>query len=501
MSDRPVRVRFAPSPTGYLHIGSARTALFNWLFARKHGGTYVLRIEDTDKERNTSEALAAILDGLKWLNLQPDEGPFEGPHAPYFQSQRGPIYARAIEELKGSDAIYPCFCTKERLEAEREKARKQGGVWRYDGRCRGIPAQEARERMEKGEKCTWRLKVTRPGTTSFTDMILGPTTVNHEDIEDIVLVRADGTPTYNLAVVIDDHEMEISHVIRGQDHLTNSFKQILIYKAMGWPVPQFGHISLILAPPPYSGKLSKRHGGAAVKEYQEKGYHPEAVVNWLALIGWSYGEDQEILTREELIKRFDMARAGKSHARVNFSKLDALSGHWIRMQDREEFRRKIEPYLVKEGFLERGSPDYDGKLDLIAEMTQSRVSHYAQVTQIIDWVRPDYTIEPDALKALRKTPEAAELLPAYADTLPDPLGSPAELEDQARRFVKERGLSFGKFARAARAVLTGRMATPPLFHCMCLLGREETCRRLRRAPSVLEAQGDGESGGAPKTPQ
>ena len=480
-----VRVRFAPSPTGYLHIGSARTALFNWLFARRHGGVFVLRIEDTDRKRNTPEALAAILDGLKWLDLLPDEGPDEGPHAPYYQSQRGPIYAKYVEELKRSDSIYPCFCTKERLEELRRTQRKTGGAWRYDGRCRSLSPDEARRRIEAGEPHTWRLKVTRPGKTSFTDMILGETSVDHADVEDIILVRPDGSPTYNLAVVIDDHEMEITHVIRGQDHLTNSFKQILIYRALGWEVPRFAHISLILAPPPHTGKLSKRHGGAEVREYKEKGYHPEAVVNWLALIGWSYGDDEEILSREELIEKFDMAHAGKAHARLNPSKLDALSGHRIRELSREEFKNRIEPYLKREGFLEEGRADYAERLDLIAEMAQPRVSYFAQVTRVIDWSRPDFTLEKDARKVLRKTAGAAELLAEYADRLPDPLPGTEELEEQARSFVSEKGVSFGKFAKAVRAAVTGRTATPPLFHCISFLGREETVRRLLRVKDIL----------------
>jgi glutamyl-tRNA synthetase len=482
-----IRVRFAPSPTGYLHIGSARTALYNWLFARRHAGTYVLRIEDTDRKRNTPEALAAILDGLRWLGLEADEGPEQGgPYGPYFQSQRGEIYARAIDELRKSDALYPCFCTQERLEELRAHQRGSDAPWRYDGRCRSIDPGEARARIDGGEEHTWRLKVDRPGSTSFTDLIRGPTTVEHADVEDIVLVRRDGSPTYNLAVVIDDHGMAITHVIRGQDHLTNSFKQILIYRALGWDVPVFAHISLILAPPPHSGKLSKRHGGAEVKEYRDKGYDPEALINWLALIGWSYGGESEILSREELIASFDMANAGKANAKMNPSKLDALSGHRIRELDRAVFKQRLEPHLIRWGYLHEGQTDYDARLDLLAEMIQPRIDYYEQAAAVIDWSAPDYAVDAGARKALRKTPAAAELLAAYADTLPEALPAPAALEEQARAFASERGLGFGKFAKAVRAAVTGRTATPPLFHCMCLLGREETVRRLRRVAEVLD---------------
>ena len=480
MNDSSTRVRFAPSPTGYLHIGSARTALFNWLFARRHGGTYVLRIEDTDQKRNTPEAVAAILEGLKWLNLEPDEGPEQGgPYGPYFQSQRADLHGRAIEELKQSDAIYPCFCTKERLERLREERKGAGGgAWGYDGHCRDLAAGDAERRRKAGESHAWRLKVPRPGTSTFTDMILGPQAVDHADVEDIILVRPDGTPTYNLAVVMDDHAMRISHVIRGQDHLTNTFKQILIYESLGWAVPAFGHISLILAPPPHSGKLSKRHGGAEVKEYQERGYHPEGLVNWLALIGWSYGSDEEFLTRDALIARFDMANAGTSNARMNPSKLDAISGHHIRLLPEAEFRAAIAPYLVRAGYLQEGEVSFDAKLALIAEFARPRCDHFDQVTELVDWAFTDPAYEKDALKALRKSEGAAQFLTRYAESLPDPLPGPEALEEQAREFTAAQGLSFGTFAKAVRAAVTGRMKTPPLFHCIALLGREEAARRL-----------------------
>ncbi len=482
-----IRVRFAPSPTGYLHIGSARTALYNWLYARRYGGAYVLRIEDTDEKRNTPEALAAILDGLAWLGLEPDEGPRQGGgYGPYFQSQRGEMYRNAIRQLKESDAVYPCFCTKERLQKLRTQQRAAGGgAWHYDGRCRSLSVSAARDRCQRGEEHSWRLKVPRPGTTTVNDLIREPTTVDHADVEDIILVRPDGTPTYNLAVVVDDHTMAISHVIRGQDHLTNTFKQVLIYRALGWPVPAFAHISLILAPPPHSGKLSKRHGGAGVKEYQEEGYDPEALVNWLALIGWSFGEDREIMTRAELIANFDMASAGKANAKMNPSKLDAISGHRIRERSREEFKRAIEPHLLRAGYLQEGQEGYDERLELIAEMAQPRVDYDTQVLSVVDWSAPAFACEQAARKALRKVQGAAALLASYADTLPAALPPRAVLEERARAFADEKGLSFGKFAKAVRAALTGRMATPPLFHCMHLLGGEETARRLRRVEELL----------------
>ena len=283
--------------------------------------------------------------------------------------------------------------------------------------------------------------------------------------------------------------MAITHVIRGQDHHTNTFKQVLIYEALGWTVPAFAHISLILAPPPHSGKLSKRHGGAEVAEYRDKGYLPEAVVNWLALIGWSYGGENEILSREELIANFDMANAGKAHAKMNPSKLDALSGHRMRQLPREEFEKGIAPYLVKKGYLTEGDRDFAEKLSLIADFAVPRVDCFAQVTGLVDWAFEDCSYEKDALKALHKIDRAAQFLTSYADTLPDPLPSPSELEEQARAFVAAEELSFGKFAKAARAALTGRMQTPPLFHCVCLLGRTQAVDRLRRGAETAARGG------------
>jgi len=492
MVSEKVRVRFAPSPTGYLHIGSARTALFNWLFARRHGGVFVLRIEDTDEQRNKTEALAAIFEGLRWLGLDPDEGPEQGgDYGPYFQSERGPTYAAATAQLKRSEGIYPCFCTKERL-AQRRAQRGAGGdaSWHYDGHCRALPAAEAAARVAAGEPHTWRLKIPRPGATSFNDLIHGPTTVDHADVEDLILLRADGTPTYNFAVVIDDHLMAITHVIRGQDHLTNTFKQVLIYEALGWTIPAMGHISLILAPPPHTGKLSKRHGGAEIKEYQDKGYDPDGFVTWLAMIGWSFGKDEEKepIPREELIANFDLANAGKANARMNPSKLDAISGRHFRAAPPAEFARKIDPYLRAAGFAPERLPAGDGALALIAECAQPRIDYLAQAPEVVRWAFEDPAPEPDSVKALAETEGAAAFLEAYAEDLPLEFTAPEDLEAHARGFTTTRALKFGAFAKAVRAALTGSLRSPPLFHCACLLGRDETVRRLKHAARI--AAGD-----------
>lgn len=488
------RVRFAPSPTGYLHIGSARTALFNWLFARRHGGTFVLRIEDTDQKRNTPEALAAITEGLSWLDLMPDEGPDkEGEHGPYYQSQRQGIYEKYVARLKETDGIYPCFCTKERLaDLRKQKQDQAAGAWGYDGHCRDLDPADVKERLAAGDAHTWRLKVSRPGKLRFDDMILGPNEVDHADIEDIVLIRPDGTPTYNLAVVIDDHDMAITHVIRGQDHLTNTFKQILIYESLGWTVPTFAHISLILAPPPNKGKLSKRHGGAEVMEYQARGYLPEALVNFLALIGWSYGEDREILSRQELVDGFDMAHASKSHARLNPSKLDAISGHRIREMPAADVAAAIAPYLHEAGILRKDAPEDQDKLALIADFAAQRISYFSQAPELVDWITGDVAYEKKARKALRTTEGAPDFLKAYAAALPAELPGPDALEAQARDFVAQRDMNFGHFAKAVRAALTGRMTSPPLFHCVLLLGQEKAAARLEQGAAKAQALQSGE---------
>ncbi|MEZ6195940.1 MAG: glutamate--tRNA ligase [Planctomycetota bacterium] len=494
----PIRVRFAPSPTGYLHIGGARTALYNWLLARQQGGTFVLRMEDTDEERNTDAARQTIFRGLDWLGLTPDEGPEQGgPHGPYSQSERMPVYLEWAERLKESGALYPCFATREELaELRARQEAEKAPVFGYDGRYRDLDPAEARRRIAAGEEHTWRLRVPRGETVVLKDLIRGDVAVSSDDIEDIILLRANGTPVYNLAVVIDDHDMAITHVIRGEDHLTNTFKQLIIYRALGWDEPTFAHLPLILGPSG-EGKLSKRkHPEAALELYQQKGYPVEAVVNWLAMIGWSLDDKTEIMSREELVRSFGLDRVSAAGARLPMDKLDWLSGEYIRAMSLEEVEAGFRPFLVEAGRLSADPNDAERlRLRRIAAAEKDRVRRFGEIVERTDWVfAAELDFEPKALANLGKA-EAASVLEGYlGEVLPKTdVEDPAAMEADARSWAEGRGLGFGKFVHPVRAALTGRTAGPGLFDCVAILGREESARRL--AAGLERARG-ASAGGA-----
>jgi glutamyl-tRNA synthetase len=479
-----VRVRFAPSPTGYLHIGGARTALFNYLFARKLGGTYVLRLEDTDEERNTEASKRTIYEGLRWLGLSPDEGPEQGgPAAPYAQSERDGLYREFSAKLLEAGGLYPCFCSKETLDEMRRRQTAEKLPLRYDRRCRAIPRDEARRRAAAGEPYTLRLNVPE-GQTVLQDVIRGEILVKNEDIEDIILVRTGGAVVYNLAVVFDDHHMRVTHVIRGEDHLTNTFKQIQIYRAMGWDVPRFAHLPLILAPAG-EGKLSKRkHPEAALEHYQRKGYPVDALLNWIALLGWSFDDKTEIMTRQELIERFSLERVVQSGARLNLEKLDWMSGEYIRKMPLDVVLAAVTPYLVEAGFVSKDpSPDETERVRRVVAAEHGRLRYWSQIVELTSWVfQADVAFEPKAVENLKKRPDAAAILRDYAAALPaGPWTDPAPLEAWARAFADGRGLKFGDLVHPVRAALTGRTTGPGLFDCHLILGREAAFRRLNAA--------------------
>jgi glutamyl-tRNA synthetase len=489
MTSRP-RVRFAPSPTGYLHVGGARTALFNWLFARQMGGTFVLRMEDTDAARNTPEARDAIFRGLRWLGLSPDEGPEEGgPFGPYSQSERGPIYAEAVATLRSKGVVYPCFCTRERLAALRAEQEAQKTEYGYDRTCLRLEATEVARREAAGEPFTLRLRVPE-GQTTLKDLVRGDVLVDHAAVEDIILVRADGQPVYNLCVVIDDHHMGVTHVLRGEDHLTNTFKQVILFRALGWDLPAFGHLPLILGPKG-EGKLSKRkHPEAALDPYMARDFHPDAVVNWLALLGWSYDDKTEIMSRDELIERFDVGRIQKSGARLDLSKLDHLSGHYIRAMDVADLGGRLAGPLQRAGLVaDPLTPADRTRIDAIARAYQPRLVAFADVVAQATWVfNAPATFEGKVEKNLTKDPGIPALLRRYAEALPDPLPDTQTLEDQARAFADAEGVGFGQLVHPLRAAWTGEVGGPPLFDCLLILGREEGQARLETAAHWAETQ-------------
>jgi glutamyl-tRNA synthetase/nondiscriminating glutamyl-tRNA synthetase len=345
-----VRVRFAPSPTGHLHVGNARTALYNWLLARRHGGTFVLRVEDTDAERSTAASERAILDDLRWLGLTWDEGPdCGGPYAPYRQSERLPRYRAVADDLIARGLAYRCFCSPDTLEAERAAALASGRPPKYSGRCRALDPADAARRVAAGEAAAIRFAVPPGRDVTFSDLVRGDVTVSTDIIGDPVLVRSTGVPAYNFAVVVDDIEMAITHVIRGEDHISNTSRQVLLYEAMGAAPPAFGHLSLVLGPD--HAPLSKRHGATSVAEFRDRGYLPEALVNYLALLGWSPGQDQEILPLAEMATRFDLATVSHSAAVFDTAKLAWMNRHYMKEAAPGRIAREAMPYLVKAGAL------------------------------------------------------------------------------------------------------------------------------------------------------
>ncbi len=469
----PVVTRFAPSPTGYLHIGGGRTALFNWLFAKRHGGKMLLRIEDTDRERSTPAAIAAILDGLKWLGLEWDGDTI-------YQFARAGRHRAVVAEMLARGSAYPCFATPEELEAMREKARLEGRPMRYDGLWRGAAAAETAAAQAKGLKPVIRLKAPQAGETVVEDLVQGRVTWANENLDDLVLLRSDGNPTYMLAVVVDDHDMAVTHVIRGDDHLTNAARQTQIYAAMGWKVPAFAHIPLIHGAD--GAKLSKRHGALGVEAYRAMGYLPEALRNYLVRLGWSHG-DQEIFSTEEMISFFDLRNVGRSPARFDFAKLENLNGHYMRQTPDAALMAAIDVVL----------PHIEGGPELAARLTPERRAQWIKampglkeraktLPELIDGARFI-----DAQRPLQLDAKAREILARGGAVLAPLLArleglaewSVPALETAVRAEAEAQGVKLGALAQPLRATLTGRSTSPGIFDVFVVLGREESLGRLR----------------------
>ncbi len=479
-SDRPVRVRFAPSPTGNLHVGSARTAIFNWLYARHHRGTFLLRIEDTDQERNRPEFTRSILDGLRWLGMDWDEGPEAGgPVGPYFQSQRMNTYAEAADLLQRRGRAYPCFCSAERLEAMREQQSQAGLQTRYDGCCRNLDPEEAARRMASGEPYLVRLRLAvEPGEMiSWTDACKGEISINSDLLDDLVLVKSDGFPTYNFAVVVDDFHMRISDVIRGEDHISNTPKQILIYRALGLELPRFGHIPMILGTD--RSKMSKRHGATSVIEYQNQGYLPEAFLNFLALLGWSSPDDRELFSREELVSLFDLDRVSSHGAIFDMAKLKWMNQQYIKALSGESLLPLCRPFLDPvPGFPGEYSAE---ELAEMAGLFRERLEVLSDITQKVPYFFADPAgYDEKGLKNCLKTPDLEGLLQeliASLEALPE--FSHEAIESVVRRMAEDRRLGAGKIIHPTRLGVSGRTDGPGLFELMKILGKEACLRRLR----------------------
>ncbi len=484
MSDE-VRVRIAPSPTGKLHIGNARTGLFNYLFARNNGGKFILRVDDTDKERSTEESENAIYEGFEWLGIDWDEGPNKGgDFGPYRQSERGDLYHDAIEKLLESGNAYFCFCPKEELAQKRTTAEKAHEIYRYDNKCRNIPLAEARKRVADGERAAIRLRIPDDLAITFTDMIREEIEVKSNAFDDFVIAKPNGDPLYNLATVIDDHLMKITHILRGQDHLTNTSKQILIFNALGYDLPRFGHFSLIMDK--NRKKLSKRAGAVYIGDFKKDGYLPQAVTNFIALLGWSPGEDREKMILEEMVQAFSMKRIQRSDAIFDTEKLLWLNGVYIRDMSLDKFLETVKPYLKSAGYpVDDVSSEW---LKKVVSLEQERIKTFAEAPEVFEFFFKDLPY--DKILLTKKTKKTEEEVASALGIVKEKLSKveqwiEPELEKTCREIVESLEWNAGQLFMPIRIAITGRKATPPLFDTMEVLGRELSLNRIDKAISLL----------------
>jgi glutamyl-tRNA synthetase len=478
-----IRVRFAPSPTGYLHVGGARTALFNWLYARRVGGVFVLRIEDTDVERSSAEMVDGILDGLRWLGLDWDEGPkVGGPYGPYFQSERLDRYRAMAERLVADRHAYYCYCTPEELKAKRDAAERAGVAWRYDRACSALAPEvvAARERERRPRAIRFRVPHVR---TRFVDRVHGPIEFDGAHIEDFVVLRSDGHPTYHLSVVSDDVEMKITHVVRGDDHISNTPKQILLYQAVGASVPEFAHVPLILGPD--KKRLSKRHGATSVTEYARQGFLPEAMVNFLALLGWSPGSgDREIFTRDELAAVFTLDGISGGNAVFNPEKLEWFNQQHLMRMAPDELARRVKPWLEADGLWnDEYMASRHAWLFAVLELLKpraKRLGDFAKLGRFFFTDRIDY--DETAVAKHLHAPGMDEHLRAVEKALAAIDAFDAQsIEAAVRAIADARGVKSAALIHALRVAITGRTVSPGLFEVMALVGRERVLARVGHA--------------------
>ena len=483
-----VRVRFAPSPTGYLHIGGARTALFNWLFARKMGGKLILRIEDTDTERLKEDSVSQILTSLKWLGLNWDEGPEAGGECgPYYQSERRELYSKYAQQLLDEGKAYYCFCTPADLDAEREKQRAAKQPFRYARTCRDLDPEVAKARAAAGEPYSVRVKIPTEGSITVHDLIHGDVTFNMDQFDDFVIVKSNGMPTYNFAVVVDDHLMGMTHVLRAEEHLSNTPKQLLIYEALGFEPPKFGHMPMILAPD--RSKLSKRHGATSVEEFRAQGYLPEAIINYLTLLGWGPGDEREIFTLEETVKLFELEQMSKKAAVYDTKKLTWMNGQYLSELPLEKILPEAETFFIKYGLVTKEwlaeNKEYFAKL---VDTVRVRVKTLQEVADASAYFFKDVEAYDEKGVAKHFKPEAAELLEKCIAALEaDEVFDLISTEAIYNKIAADNGLALGKVIHPTRLALTGRTVSPGMFDVMVLLGKEKTLARMRKAVEYIKS--------------
>ena len=477
-----VRVRFAPSPTGQLHIGGARTALFNYLFARNQGGTFVLRIDDTDLLRSKEEHTAELLSALKWLGLQWDEGP-------YFQTRRAALYQKEAFRLLKEGKAYHCYCSTEELEAGRKKARAEGRAYLYPGHCRHLSEAKKQAFINEGRKPVVRITTPDKGRTVVQDLVRGEVCFENSDLDDFIIVKANGLPAYNFASVLDDLDLEISHVIRAEEHLPNTPRQIVIARALGDRLPCFAHVPMILAPD--RSKLSKRHGATSVEEFRDLGYLPEALVNYMALLGWSPGENREFFSLKEAALLFELEKVNKTAAIYDTAKLTWMNSQYIMQMEAEQLTALARPWFAKAKLtvepLSKEELDY---LQQVIQALRTRARTLKELAEAADYFyRSDFNYDEKAVKKAFKKEGAEEVLELLTNELKnlEPY-EPQAVEKLFQRLGEKHQLSAGRLIQPARVALTGRLGGPELKVIICLLGQKESVLRLKRAQAFVEKE-------------
>ncbi len=480
MSQQELRVRFAPSPTGPFHIGGARSALFNWLLAKKHGGKLILRVEDTDLERSTKESEENIKEALRWLGITWDEGvDVGGPYGPYHQTQRLDIYREYTETLLSEGKAYYCYCTEEELDAERQAQTEKGENPRYGGRCRHLTEEDRARLAAEGRKPTVRFRVPEGQQIVFKDLVRDTVSFESDGVGDFVIVKSDGIPVYNYAVVLDDHLMKITHVIRGEEHLSNTPRQVLLYEAFGFPVPQMGHISLILGKD--RTKMSKRHGATSVEQYRRLGYLPEALVNFLALLGWAPSGEQEIFSLEELVQEFSMDRVAKNPAVFDSDKLNWINAQYIKKASPETIMELAIPHLEEAGYLqgELTAQKREWLVQVVAAV-QEYISYAAQVVEHAGiFFEDNVEFENDEAMQVLKDEDIPKVMDCFRVKMQELENVDVEsVKALLKAITKELKLGGKKVYMPLRVALTGKMHGPDLFHIIPIIGRERTLTRL-----------------------
>ncbi|MGB8656312.1 MAG: glutamate--tRNA ligase [Candidatus Zixiibacteriota bacterium] len=473
-----VRVRMAPSPSGYLHVGTARTTIYNWLFARHNEGKFILRIEDTDAARSSQEMIDAILESIRWLGLDWDEGP-------YYQSLRTGLYQKYAQKLLETKKAYLCFCTPQTLEEKRKEAMASKTDWKYDRTCLALSDDERSQRIREGVPKAVRLLVPE-GESVFSDLVYGELKKENQELDDLVILRSDGTPTYNFACVVDDVEMRISHVIRGNDHIANTYKQVLIYDALGITPPLFAHIPLILGKD--RAKMSKRHGATSIMDYKEQGFLPQALVNFITLLGWSPKEDKEILTKEQLIELFSLEAVNPSNPIFDKEKLEWMNGEYIRAYDDDKLLDLIVPFLIRENLItqEMVKEKREWFLEFVPLLKErcKTLKEFAEKGRY--FFKFDYQYEPEAVKKHFNSPEAKDRLTALADCFSDIQSFEKErIEEALRKLADEMQIKPAPLIHLARLATTGVTGGPPLFDLLEFMGKEEVVKRIRKAVEFI----------------